>query len=100
MTRQIHDLERARQAMIRQSRDEAVALVRQLLELRGIGVNAAWLDVVELFAWREFRNRRQAGGRTGVVGTPYQSGATDHEQAISKAGDRRARAMAVQSDLG
>ncbi len=100
MTRQIHDLERARQAMIRQSRDEAVALVRQLLELRGIGVNAAWLYVMEFFAWREFRNRRQVGGSTGLVGTPYQSGATDHEQGISKAGNRRVRAMAVQIAWG
>src|SRR5213593_4295275 len=100
MTRQIHDLERARQAMIRQSRDEAVALVRQLLELRGIGVNAAGLYVMEVFPWREFRNRRQVGGSTGLVGTPYQSGATDHEQGISKAGNRRVRAMAVQIAWG
>jgi transposase len=100
MTKQIHDLDRARQAMVRQSRDDAVALVRQLLELRGIGVNAAWLYVMEFFAWREFRNRRQVGGSTGLVGTPYQSGATGHEQGISKAGNRRVRAMAVQIAWG
>jgi transposase len=74
--------------MIRESRDEAVALVRRLLQLRGIGDNAAWLYVMELFAWRGFRNRRQVGASTGLVGTPYKSGDVDHEQGISKAGNK------------
>jgi transposase len=100
LTTQIHDLERARRAMVRESRDEAVALVRRLLELRGIGDNAAWLFVTEFFAWRGFRNRRQVGGSTGLVGTPYQSGALNHEQGISKAGNRRVRAIAVQIAWG
>ena len=86
--------------MIRQSRDDAVKLVRRLLELRGIGNSAAWLYVMEFFAWREFRNRRQVGGSTGLVGTPYNSGAVNHEQGISKAGNRRVRAMAVQIAWG
>ncbi len=100
MTTQIRDLEGARRAMIRESRDDAVKLVRRLLELRGIGNSAAWLYVMEFFAWREFRNRRQVGGSTGLVGTPYQSGVLDHEQGISKAGNRRVRAMAVQIAWG
>ena len=87
LSTQIHDLERARRAMLRESRDEAVALVRRLLQLRGIGDNAAWLYVMELFAWRRFRNRRQVGASTGLVGTPYKSGTVDHEQGISKAGN-------------
>ena len=100
LTMQIHDLERARRAMLRESRDEAVVLVRQLRQLRGIGDNAAWLYVMELFAWREFRNRRQVGGSTGLVGTPYKSGALDHEQGISQAGNKRVRTMAVQIAWG
>jgi transposase len=100
MTTQIHDLEGARRSKIRQSDDEAVKLVRQLLQLRGIGDSAAWLYVMEFFAWRGFRNRRQVGGSTGLVGTPYKSGALDHEQGISKAGNRRVRAMAVQIAWG
>jgi transposase len=100
MTTHIHDLEGARRATIRQSQDEAVKLVRQLLQLRGIGDSAAWLYVMEFFAWRGFRNRRQVGGSTGLVGTPYQSGGLDHEQGISKAGNRRVRAMAVQIAWG
>jgi transposase len=100
LTTQIHDLERARRVMLRESRDPAVALVRRLLQLRGIGDNAAWLYVMELFAWREFRNRRQVGASTGLVGTPYKSGALDHEQGISKAGNKRVRRMTVQIAWG
>jgi transposase len=100
MTTQIRDLEGARRAMIRESRDDAVKLVRRLVELRGIGNSAAWLYVMEFFAWREFRNRRQVGGSTGLVGTPYQSGVLNHEQGISKAGNKRVRAMAVQIAWG
>ena len=100
LTRQVHDLERARRALLRESHDEAVALVRRLLQLRGIGDNAAWLYVMELFAWRQFRNRRQVGGSLGLVGTPYKSGGLDHEQGISKAGNKRVRTMAVQIAWG
>jgi transposase len=100
LTTQIHDLERARRVMLRESRDQAVAPVRRLLQLRGIGDNAAWLYVTELFAWREFRNRRQVGACTGLVGTPYKSGALDHEQGISKAGNKRIRRMTVQIAWG
>jgi transposase len=100
LTTRIHDLERARRARLRESRDEAVALVRRLLQLRGIGDNAAGLYVMELFAWRGFRNRRQVGAVTGLVGTPYKSGTLDHEQGISKAGNRRVRTMAVQIAWG
>ena len=100
LTTQVHDLERARRVLIRESHDEAVALVRRLLQLRGIGDNAAWLYVMELFAWRQFRNRRQVGGSLGLVGTPYKSGALDHEQGISKAGNKRVRTMAVQIAWG
>ena len=95
-TTQIQALERARRLDLRQHADAAVALVRQLLHLRGIGEQTAWLFVAELFAWRKFRNRREVGGITGMVGTPYKSGLLHHEQGISKAGNKRVRAMAVQ----
>jgi hypothetical protein len=55
----------------------------------GIGEQSAWVFVTELFAWRRFRNRREVGGITGMVGTPYRSGLLNHEQGISKAGNKR-----------
>jgi transposase len=100
MTTQIRELERGRRAALQTSNEAAVALVRRLLALRGIGENAAWLFVMELFAWRKFRNRREVGSITGLVGTPYKSGLLDHEQGISKAGNRRVRTLAIQIAWG
>jgi transposase len=99
-TSQIQALERARRLELRQQAEASVALVRRLLELRGIGGQTAWLLVTELFAWRQFRNRREVGGITGMVGTPYRSGLLNHEQGISKAGNKRVRAMAIQIAWG
>jgi transposase len=96
LTGQIKALENARRDAIRHSEEPALALVRRLLELRGIGENAAWLFVMELFAWRRLKNRRQVGAITGLIPTPYQSGTLDREQGISKAGNEALRAIAIQ----
>ena len=70
--------------------------VRQLLGLRGIGTNSAWLYVMEFFGWRQLRNRREVAALAGLTPTPYQSGDSDQEQGISKAGNRRLRSMAIE----
>ncbi len=59
---------------LRTSRSSDVEKVRQLLSLRGIGPNSAWLYVIEFFGWREFCNRREVRAAAGLVPTPYQSG--------------------------
>jgi transposase len=94
--RQIKDLENERACRIRQSEDKVVSKVRQLLRLRGIGANSAWMYVMEFFGWRRIRNRKQLGALAGLTPTPYQSGDRDREQGISKAGNRRLRTMAVE----
>jgi transposase len=94
--RQIRDLENARARKIRKSTETPVGQVRQLLRLRGIGANSAWLYVMEVFGWRRIRNRKQLGALAGLTPTPYQSGDSDREQGISKAGNRRLRTMAVE----
>jgi transposase len=99
LTRQMHDVYRARRAQLRDpaQRDAThVAMVRQLLALRGIGEHGAWLLVTELLAWRGLRNRRQVGGLTGLTGTPYRSGTLVHEQGISRAGNAQIRAIAIE----
>jgi transposase len=53
LTEQIVHLEAARRAVLRTSAEPAVAQVRRLATLRGIGVNSAWLFVMECFAWRD-----------------------------------------------
>jgi len=93
---EITALERERAELLRHSSDPAIARVRQLLELRGLGETGAWLFVMELFAWRHFSNRRQVGAVTGLVSTPYKSGTLAREQGISKAGNRSVRTIAVQ----
>jgi transposase len=70
--------------------------VAKLQTLRGIGLDSAWLLVMELLGWREFSNRREVGGSVGLGGTPYDSGQMDREQGISKSGNARVRERLVE----
>ena len=71
-------------------------LVAQLTQLRAIGAKGAWVLVKELFGWRRFANRRELAGCLGLAPTPYASGDSQIEQGISKAGNKRARALLVE----
>jgi transposase len=93
---QIGQLEKEREEVIRTSQEDAIEQVRRLLQLKGIGVNSAWLYVMEFFAWRGFRNRREVGALAGLTPTPYQSGESSKESGISKAGNRQVRGMAIE----
>jgi transposase len=94
--RQIQDLENERAQKIRRSPEEPLPQVRKLLNVRGIGANSAWLYVMEFFSWRRIQNRKQLAALAGLTPTPYDSGDQRREQGISKAGNRRLRAMAVE----
>ena len=98
--RQILELEAERRAVLRSSQEACIEQVRQLLRLKGIGENSAWLYVMEFFGWRDFHNRREIGALAGLTPTPFQSGADDHEQGISKAGNTLIRAMAIEIAWG
>ena len=93
---QIDQLERCREEALLTSMAPAVEQVRKLLRIRGIGMNAAWVYVMEFFSWRGFRNRREVGSLAGLTPTLYQSGESAREQGISKAGNRRIRTMAIE----
>jgi transposase len=93
---QIHQIEAVRKEALRSSNDPAIEQVRRLLQLKGIGVNSAWIYVMEFFAWRAFRNRRELGALSGLAPTPYASGESAKECGISKAGNRQVRAMAIE----
>lgn len=97
---QVQEVEAERRELIRTADDPSMDQVRQLLKLRGLGENSAWLFVKEFFAWREFRNRREVGALAGLTATPYQSGDQDHDQGISKAGNRLVRAMIIEIAWG
>jgi len=94
--RQIHQLAGERAEDIRTSTAPAVEQVRQLLRLKGIGDESAWLYVMEFFAWRDFHNPREIGSLAGLTPTPFASGESSREQGISKAGNRYIRAMAIE----
>ena len=71
-------------------------VVAQLARLRAIGPRGAWILDKELFGWRRFANRRELAGCLGLAPTPYASGTSEGEQGISKAGNKRARALLVE----
>lgn len=96
VNQQILQLETEKTELIRTSDHASVEQVRQLMQLKGIGVNSAWLFVMEFFGWRAFRNRREVGALAGLTATPFSSGNYSHEQGISKAGNRHIRAMAIE----
>jgi transposase len=97
---QIKDLERDRVEAIRHSEEESVKTVRNLLRLRGIGLNASWLFGMEFFSWRKFNNRKEVGSLSGLVPMPHQSGDSYREKGISKAGNRHIRSMAIEIAWG
>jgi transposase len=90
---QIRTLENARRQELAADQQP---LVTQLMRLRAIGPQGAWVLVKELFGWRRFANRRELAGCLGLVPTPYASGDSQIDQGISKAGNRRARALLVE----
>jgi transposase len=67
----------------------------RLTKLRGIGPTSAHLLAGEVFH-RDFANRRQVAAYLGLEPSPWQSGQVDREQGISKAGNRRARRVAIE----
>jgi len=66
-----------------------------LARLKGIGMVGGQGLVNEVF-YRSFDNRRQVGSYVGLTGTPYNSGASERDQGISKAGNSRARELAIE----
>lgn len=93
---QIRKIETIRKELLRTSEEASIEQVRQLMKLKGIGVNSAWVYVMEFFSWRAFRNRRELGSLSGLAPTPFASGESSHERGISKAGNRPVRAMAIE----
>jgi transposase len=96
LSEQIAAVEAERRAQLQASTAARIEKVRQLMQLKGIGINGAWLLVMEFFGWRAFKNRREVGALAGFTPTPYQSGAGAREQGITKAGNRHVRWMTTE----
>jgi transposase len=89
-------LKKQQQAKLKTEKTPAMAKVGKLKNLRGIAATSSWVFVMEFFGWREFRGRREVASALGMTPTPYQSGDSSREQGISRTGNRRVRAMAVE----
>ena len=96
LSEQIAAVEAERRTQLQASTDARIEKVRQLMQLKGIGINGAWLLVMEFFGWRAFKNRREVGGLAGFTPTPYQSGESAREQGMSKSGNRHVRWMTTE----
>jgi transposase len=92
---QLKELERAYAAEL--SADTPVAEYRRRLErLKSLGPKSSRLLAAEVFSWRRFDNGKQVGAMAGLTPTPSQSGDTQTEQGISKAGNRRVRRTMIE----
>jgi transposase len=97
LTTQLRALRRERARLLAAGTSPALDQVRRLMRLKGVGVTTAWLYVMELFAWRTFRNRRELGALTGLAPTADRSGtARQRELGMNKAGNRWVRAVAIE----
>jgi len=54
-----------RRALRHTSPELSLEKARQWMQRTGIGINGAWLLVLELFGWRALKTRRGVGGVAG-----------------------------------
>ena len=88
-------IKKQQQEQLKNVKTPANAKVVLLKQLCGIGMTSSWTFVKEFF-WRTFKNRREVASAIGITPMPYQSGDSSREQGISRAGNRRVRAMAIE----
>jgi transposase len=95
LLKQIKAVEAERDALLVAAHTPAAVPASMLLNIKGIGPEfAAVLWSEGLF--RHFDNRRQVAAYAGLAPTPWQSGAVDREQGVSKAGNPRLRTTLIQ----
>ena len=95
---QVREIEAERDRLVKGSEptgDICTEKMRRLVKLHGIGAEFATVLTREVF-YRPFQNRRQVASYVGLTPAPYDSGDTKHDQGINKAGNTRARVIAVQ----
>ncbi len=92
---QLRELHQAYAAEL--SANTPVAEYRRRLErLKSLGPKSSRVLSAEVFGWREFDNTKQVGAFAGLTPTPSQSGDSETEQGISKAGNRRVRRVMIE----
>lgn len=94
---QIKVVEERQVEQVKHAKNKAAEQLRQLMELKGVGLQFSFTMVMEFFSWREFANVRQVGACAGMTPTPYDSGDSQREQGICKAGNKRIRSTMVEA---
>lgn len=95
--KQMAQIEQQRQKYLETSQDRPAQMIRQLMSLTGVGLQSAWMFVMEIFSWREIRNGKQLGCLLGLVPMPYNSGNSERDRGgISKTGHPQLRCMAIE----
>ena len=97
---QLEEVEAARAALRIDPATPTGHAVQALQTLRAIGAGGAWVLGTEIFGWREIRNARQLGALVGLVPALYQSGETQRDRGITRAGNDHVRRMMVQLAWG
>jgi transposase len=95
LLKQIKTVEGERDALLAAAKNTMPAPATMLLDIKGIGPEFAAVLWSEGF-FRHFDNRRQVAAYAGLAPTPWQSGAVDREQGVSKAGNPRLRTALIQ----
>jgi transposase len=93
---QIKGIEKRQREDVSAMETEQMRKVAMLMMLKGIGELSSWVYVMEFFGWRQFSNRGEVGAASGLCPTPFASGKMDREQGISKGGNHRVRALAIE----
>ena len=92
---QIKSVESERDALLAAQHTAALKPAAMLLAIKGVGPEFAAVLWSEGLC-RHFDNRRQVASYAGLAPTPWQSGAIDREQGVSKAGNPRLRTTLIQ----
>ncbi len=93
---QIRGLKQQRAERVKLANKPCLRQVAQLMLLKGIGRESSWDFVMEFFGWRKFGNRKEVAALAGLTPTPYDSGGSQREQGISKAGSWRIRGLSIE----
>lgn len=77
-------------------KEKRAEIAYRLCQIKGIGTVTAWTLSLEVFGWRDIKNRRQLASLAGLVPVPYASGSTEKEQGISKSGRAELRCLMIE----
>jgi transposase len=93
---QIKDIEQTRLQHLEEAPQSGPnAMVRLLAGVIGVGIETAYLLVLEVFS-RDLRDRRAVARYAGLTGAPDESGSKRREKGLTKAGNARVRRSMIQ----